>query len=63
MHSADNTARAMPADSAAADPALATLRSVFGYPEFRGQQREIIEHVIGGGDALVLLPTGGGKSP
>jgi ATP-dependent DNA helicase RecQ len=38
------------------------LNRVFGYPEFRGQQREIIEHVVGGGDALVLMPTGGGKS-
>ncbi|GIF14633.1 DNA helicase RecQ [Actinoplanes teichomyceticus] len=38
------------------------LNRIFGYPEFRGQQREIVEHVIGGGDALVLMPTGGGKS-
>ncbi|HNU11059.1 MAG TPA: DNA helicase RecQ [Rubrivivax sp.] len=38
------------------------LRSVFGYGEFRGQQREIVEHAIDGGDALVLMPTGGGKS-
>ena len=38
------------------------LNKVFGYPDFRGQQREIIEHVAGGGDALVLMPTGGGKS-
>ncbi|RJL32886.1 DNA helicase RecQ [Bailinhaonella thermotolerans] len=46
------------------DPAEAArvLRSVFGYDTFRGEQREIIEHVIGGGDALVLMPTGGGKS-
>jgi ATP-dependent DNA helicase RecQ len=45
-----------------ADPALATLRTVFGHPEFRGPQREIVDHVSGGGDALVLMPTGGGKS-
>jgi ATP-dependent DNA helicase RecQ len=45
-----------------ADPALSILRSVFGYPSFRGQQAEIIAHVIAGGDALVLMPTGGGKS-
>ncbi|HYD29860.1 MAG TPA: DNA helicase RecQ [Azospirillaceae bacterium] len=42
--------------------ALDVLRTVFGYPEFRGQQAEIINHVIRGGDALVLMPTGGGKS-
>jgi ATP-dependent DNA helicase RecQ len=40
----------------------ALLRTVFGYTEFRGAQGEIIEHVAGGGDALVLMPTGGGKS-
>jgi ATP-dependent DNA helicase RecQ len=44
------------------DTALATLTTIFGYPDFRGQQREIIEHVVDGGDALVLMPTGGGKS-
>jgi ATP-dependent DNA helicase RecQ len=38
------------------------LRDVFGYPVFRGQQREIVSHVAEGGDALVLMPTGGGKS-
>ena len=38
------------------------LRTVFGYQAFRGRQWEIIEHVRGGGDALVLMPTGGGKS-
>ncbi len=42
--------------------ALETLRDVFGYPAFRGAQGEIIEHVARGGDALVLMPTGGGKS-
>ncbi len=42
--------------------ALATLRDVFGYPVFRGAQAEIIDHVSSGGDALVLMPTGGGKS-
>src|SRR5512147_109208 len=42
--------------------ALAVLRETFGYPEFRGQQAEIIAHVTAGGDALVLMPTGGGKS-
>ncbi len=38
------------------------LRRVFGYDAFRGAQQAIIEHVVGGGDALVLMPTGGGKS-
>ncbi len=39
-----------------------TLREVFGYPGFRGFQRDVIEHIVAGGDALVLMPTGGGKS-
>ncbi len=38
------------------------LRRVFGYESFRGPQQAIVEHVVGGGDALVLMPTGGGKS-
>ena len=44
------------------DAALDTLRHVFGYDRFRGEQGRIVEHVIDGGDALVLMPTGGGKS-
>lgn len=42
--------------------AAETLRSVFGYNQFRGKQQDIIEHLIAGNDAMVLMPTGGGKS-
>lgn len=42
--------------------AQACLQDIFGYNAFRGEQQEIVEHVIAGGDALVLMPTGGGKS-
>src|SRR5215470_2289571 len=38
------------------------LREIFGFDSFRGQQLEIVEHVTAGGDAVVLMPTGGGKS-
>ncbi|GAA2048205.1 DNA helicase RecQ [Leifsonia soli] len=51
--------RATPARFASAAEAL---RTVFGYEEFRGQQQAIIERVAAGGDAVVLMPTGGGKS-
>ena len=50
----------------AAPPAPPTaehlLQHLWGYPAFRGLQREAIDHVTAGGDALVLMPTGGGKS-
>jgi ATP-dependent DNA helicase RecQ len=42
--------------------ALEILHRVFGYDTFRGQQSEIIQQIVAGGDALVLMPTGGGKS-
>ena len=45
-----------------ASDALRMLQRVFGYDSFRGAQREVIDHVTAGGDALVLMPTGGGKS-
>ncbi|MEY8879586.1 MAG: RecQ family ATP-dependent DNA helicase [Leptothrix sp. (in: b-proteobacteria)] len=45
-----------------AGPALQVLADVFGYSAFRGQQEAIVTHLIDGGDALVLMPTGGGKS-
>ena len=64
------TEPAAPAPAApASDPArpargdaLGVLHRVFGYDAFRGAQQDVIEHVIAGGDALVLMPTGGGKS-
>ncbi len=50
-------------DDARGDPrALEVLRRVWGYEHFRGDQAEVIPTVIAGGDALVLMPTGGGKS-
>ncbi|WP_417693915.1 DNA helicase RecQ [Roseibium sp.] len=48
-------------DSTSKDP-CDVLRTVFGYPEFRGRQREVIDTLVGGGDAVVLFPTGAGKS-
>jgi ATP-dependent DNA helicase RecQ len=49
------------AESSVTDPAE-ILRRVFGYDTFRDGQREIIDHLVGGHDAMVLMPTGGGKS-
>ena len=45
-----------------ADSPLAVLRRVFGFPSFRGLQQQAVERITGGGDALVLMPTGAGKS-
>jgi ATP-dependent DNA helicase RecQ len=45
----------------AEDPG-SVLRRVFGFPGFRGQQEQVVRHVVAGGDALILAPTGGGKS-
>ncbi|WP_236121827.1 DNA helicase RecQ [Cellulomonas palmilytica] len=57
--SSDTPARAA---AAASGTPLEVLRRVWGYDEFRGDQAEIIDTVVAGGDALVLMPTGGGKS-
>lgn len=51
-----------PAQDGKSARALEILQTVFGYPSFRGEQQAIVEQVLGGGDALVLMPTGGGKS-
>ncbi|MFF9909277.1 DNA helicase RecQ [Streptomyces sp. NPDC013457] len=53
---------ALPEASPAISDPLQVLHRVFGYSSFRGEQQEIVEQVVGGGDALVLMPTGGGKS-
>lgn len=53
---------AVPATPDTVAQALHLLQTVFGYPAFRSQQGQIVEHVVHGGDALVLMPTGGGKS-
>src|SRR5579862_8242738 len=45
-----------------AEEPASVLRRVFGFPGFRGQQEQAVNHIIAGGDALVLMPTGGGKS-
>jgi len=51
----------LPLPATTSDP-LAILHEVFGYSAFRGQQAAVVQHVCQGGDALVLMPTGGGKS-
>ncbi|MCU1545445.1 MAG: recQ [Homoserinimonas sp.] len=62
--STDQAMRELPVSDPTVAPenAIDVLRRVFGYDDFRGNQADIIRHVIDGGDALVLMPTGGGKS-
>ncbi|MDK2956622.1 MAG: ATP-dependent helicase RecQ [Desulfovibrionales bacterium] len=50
------------ADTPTTDALTDALRSIFGFSGFIGMQRGVIEHVLAGGDAVVLMPTGGGKS-
>ena len=59
---ASNIASARDRGVNAASDALAVLRAVFGLSGFRGAQEQIVRHVTGGGNCLVLMPTGGGKS-
>ena len=49
-------------DSNATHDPLAILKQVYGYPAFRGRQAEVVNQVVSGGDAVVLFPTGAGKS-
>ncbi|MBF0446772.1 MAG: DNA helicase RecQ [Magnetococcales bacterium] len=51
-----------PPDSSGVDPVHAVLQASFGYDRFRGFQRQVIDRTLAGGDSLVLMPTGGGKS-
>ncbi|HSN71116.1 MAG TPA: DNA helicase RecQ [Steroidobacteraceae bacterium] len=62
MTAADSQRDIDPAVRASRTDPLDVLRTTFGHRAFRGAQREIIDHVTAGGDALVLMPTGGGKS-
>ncbi len=50
------------ADGETLETCAGVLQEVFGYDAFRGPQADIVRHVSEGGDALVLMPTGGGKS-
>ena len=66
-HSIGGTTAATPLSGTArrdftGSEALAVLLEVYGYDAFRGEQAEIVDHVVSGGDAIVLMPTGGGKS-
>ncbi|MBA5225366.1 DNA helicase RecQ [Streptomyces griseoaurantiacus] len=65
MHGMGGTAVSTDVETPAAggdSEALAALHRVFGYDSFRGEQGAVIEHVVAGGDAVVLMPTGAGKS-
>ncbi|WP_422114788.1 DNA helicase RecQ [Brachybacterium sp. UNK5269] len=61
-HTVDPISALRAGDAGQTDRALEILSTVFGYDSFRGEQSAIIEQVASGGDAVVLMPTGGGKS-
>lgn len=52
----------MPAEGQGPEKPVEVLQRIYGYPSFRGQQADVIDHVVSGGDAVVLFPTGAGKS-
>jgi len=52
----------VPANGRGSEDPVAVLQKIYGYSSFRGQQADVIDHVISGGDAVVLFPTGAGKS-
>jgi ATP-dependent DNA helicase RecQ len=52
----------MPAEGQRPEKPVEVLQRIYGYPSFRGQQADVIDHVVSGGDAVVLFPTGAGKS-
>ncbi|MQX17382.1 DNA helicase RecQ [Sinorhizobium terangae] len=60
-HNDDASAARLFESEGVANP-LEVLKRVYGYSAFRGQQQDVVEHVIAGGDAVVLFPTGAGKS-
>ena len=62
MNAGDGFLRTPEAIEPDATAARQVLQTVFGYPDFRDPQAEIVQHLIAGGNALVLMPTGGGKS-
>src|SRR5262245_33885826 len=49
-------------DATSSKDPLDILKQVYGYPAFRGKQQHVVDHVVSGGDAVVLFPTGAGKS-
>ncbi|TWD51205.1 RAD3-like DEAD/DEAH box helicase [Agrobacterium vitis] len=61
MRQTDNSLDSLFENASAPTP-LSVLQKIYGYPSFRGKQADVIGHVVSGGDAVVLFPTGAGKS-